>query len=55
MLRCPDQPPVVDLLAPILTALKWVFLGAGFVLLFGGIIVEVWRWTRQKSRSTTTG
>ncbi|MFC2015389.1 hypothetical protein ACFLUM_00455 [Chloroflexota bacterium] len=50
MLRFPDQTPVVDLLAPLFTALKWSLLGASFLLLFGGIVVAAWRWAKQRSR-----
>ena len=50
MLRYPDQTAVVDLLAPLFTALKWGFLGASFALLVGGIVVAVWRWMRQRAR-----
>jgi hypothetical protein len=50
MLRYPDQTAVVDLLAPLFTALKWGFLGASFALLLAGIVVAVWRWMRQRAR-----
>ena len=53
MLRYPDQTAVVDLLAPVFTALKWSFLGASFVLLFGGIMVAAWRWMKQRVRDRT--
>ena len=43
MLRFPDQTPLVDALAPVFTALKWLFLGASFLLLFGGIVIATWR------------
>jgi hypothetical protein len=49
MLRFPAQTAVVDLLAPLFTALKWGFLGASFVLLIGGMIVAVWRWLRRRT------
>ena len=49
MLRYPDQTAVVDLLAPLFTALKWGFLGASFVLLVGGIVVAVWRWMKGRA------
>ena len=39
--RYPAQTPVVDLLAPVFTALKWGFLGASFLLLIAGIVVAV--------------
>jgi len=53
MLRFPDQTAVVDTLAPVITALKWSFLGASFVLLFGGIMVAAWRWMKQRVRDRT--
>jgi hypothetical protein len=53
MLRFPDQTAVVDTLAPVFTTLKWSFLGASFVLLFGGIVVAVWRLMKQRVRNTT--
>lgn len=34
MARFPQQTPVVDVLAPVFSLLKWVFLGAAFLLLF---------------------
>jgi hypothetical protein len=43
MLRFPEQTPVVDLLAPLFTTLKWAFLGASFLLLLVGILVAIWR------------
>jgi hypothetical protein len=55
MLRYPDQTAVVDLLAPVFTALKWSLLGASFVLLFGGIVVAAWRWTKQRIRGPGPG
>jgi hypothetical protein len=44
MLRYPQQTPVVELLAPLFTALKWGFLAASFLLLFSGVLVAIWRW-----------
>ena len=55
MLRFPDQTPLVDLLAPVFTALKWSFLGASFVLLFGGIVIGAWRWIAQRAESRNSG
>ena len=54
MLRYPDQTPVVDALAPVFTALKWSVLGASFLLLFGGIVVAVWR-RRKQTRHDESG
>jgi hypothetical protein len=55
MLRYPDQTAVVDLLAPMFTALKWGFLGVSFVLLLGGIVVAAWHWTKERARGTGSG
>jgi hypothetical protein len=50
MLRYPDQTGVVDLLAPIFTLVKWIFIGGSFALLLAGAMVGIWRWTRRRSR-----
>ncbi len=55
MLRYPDQTAVVDLLAPLFTTLKWGFLGASFLLLFGGIVVAAWRWIRWRVQGRSPG
>jgi hypothetical protein len=55
MLRYPDQTPVVDALAPVFTALKWSLLGASFILLFGAIVVRIWRWTKERVRGRESG
>jgi hypothetical protein len=49
MLRYPQQTAVVDLLAPLFTALKWGFLGASFFLLFAGILIAIWRWAAGRA------
>jgi hypothetical protein len=51
MLRYPAQTAVVDLLAPLFTALKWGVLGASFVLLLGGIVLAAWHWIRQRQQA----
>lgn len=38
MLRYPAPTPLVDVLAPLFTVLKWLFLGASFVLLLVGLL-----------------
>jgi hypothetical protein len=55
MLRYPEQTAVVDLLAPVFTALKWGLLGASFVLLVVGTVVAVWRWFRRRARGRSSG
>jgi hypothetical protein len=51
MVRYPEQTAVVDTLAPVLTMLKWSFLGATFVLLLVGILMAALRWISGQSRS----
>lgn len=48
--RYPDRTAVVDVLAPMFTLLKWLFLAGSFALLFAGAVVAVWQWNRQRSR-----
>jgi hypothetical protein len=47
MLRFPIKTPVVDLMAPVFTLLKWLFIGASFGLLVWGLLVLVNRWMIQ--------
>jgi len=47
MWRYPEWTAVVDLLAPIFTLVKWVFVGGGFGLLLIGVMVGVWRWKKR--------
>ena len=39
MFRYPTRTPVIDFLAPVFTAIKWIFVGGSFVLLLVGIVV----------------
>lgn len=55
MLRYPEQTAVVDALAPVFTAAKWLLLGASFLLLLGGVVVAVWRLMKQRVRDTAGG
>ena len=55
MTRYPDQTMLVDMLAPVFTALKWGWLGASFLLLLGGFIVMTWRWARKDAARTGSG
>jgi hypothetical protein len=48
--RYPAQTPVVDLLAPLFTALKWGLLGVSFLLLLVGVVVAIGRWIRRRVR-----
>jgi hypothetical protein len=47
MARFPAQTPVAAALAPLFTLCKWVFVIGSFLLLFGGIVVVVWRRIRR--------
>jgi hypothetical protein len=49
MARYPARTPVVDVLAPIFTLVKWIFVGGSFVLLFAGIAAAIWRVTRRRT------
>lgn len=51
MLRFPDQTPVVDLLAPVFTLLKWSLLTASFALLLLGIVIAMVRWISRRRQS----
>jgi hypothetical protein len=50
MLRYPVQTAVVDILAPVFTLVKWIFVNGSFVLLFAGVVVAVWQWNKKRSR-----
>lgn len=47
MARYPAQTPVVDMLAPVFTSVKWVFVNGSFVLLLVGFGLWLWRYFRQ--------
>ena len=47
MARYPARTPVVAVLAPLFTLLKWVALGASFVLLLLGVGFAVYAWRRR--------
>jgi hypothetical protein len=49
MWRYPDPTPVVDVLAPAFTFIKWIFVGDSFVLLFLGIGAVLWRAVRRRA------
>jgi hypothetical protein len=50
MLRYPGRTAVVDVLAPVFTAVKWVLIGGSFVALIVGAAIGVWRRARKRSR-----
>jgi hypothetical protein len=48
MLRYPARTPIVDLLAPAFTLVKWALVGGSFLLLLVGAVVSVWRWRQER-------
>jgi hypothetical protein len=50
MLRYPDRTPGVDILAPVFTLVKWVFVNGSFVLLLAGVVVGVWQWNKRRGK-----
>lgn len=48
MARYPARTPVIDLLAPLFTAAKWVFVAGSFLVLVAGIIALVARRRRRR-------
>jgi hypothetical protein len=55
MLRYPAHTAGVDLLAPVTTLLKWIFVGASVVLLVFGTGVAVWRWVGRRETGLDSG
>jgi hypothetical protein len=45
--RFPDQTPVVDLLAPLSTAVKWVFVNGSFLVLLAGLVLLALKLARR--------
>ena len=54
--RYPSRTPGIDLLAPVFTLVKWVFVGGSFVLLLVGLLVwlaaAIWPWVRTRGGSS---
>ena len=48
MARYPLRTPVIDLLAPVFTFIKWVFVGGSFVVLLAVGVVAAWRWITRR-------
>lgn len=46
--RYPDTTPVVDVLAPLFTLVKWIFVGGSFFLVFLGLGLIFGSWIRRK-------
>jgi hypothetical protein len=51
MARYPAETPVVVLLAPIFTLVKWIFVGGSFVVLVVTALVALWRRLRGETQS----
>ncbi len=45
--RYPQQTAVVDVLAPVLSLVKWLFVSGSFVLLVAGAVAGIWRWSKR--------
>ncbi|MGC9350067.1 MAG: hypothetical protein ACP5JG_18145 [Anaerolineae bacterium] len=52
MARYPARTPVIDLLAPVFTLVKWIFVGGSFVVLVLGFAVAIWRWASKRIHKT---
>ena len=48
MFRYPARTPVVDFLAPLFTAIKWVFVSGSFVLVVIGIGASLIAWIKNR-------
>jgi hypothetical protein len=48
MARYPSRTPGIDLLAPVFTLVKWVFVGGSFALLVVGLVAALWRWAQGR-------
>ncbi|MCB0076352.1 MAG: hypothetical protein KDD73_02940 [Anaerolineales bacterium] len=48
MWRFPSRTPVIEWLAPLFTALKWLFVNGSFVVLSVLLVIAVWRLLRQR-------
>lgn len=51
MARYPSRTLGIDQLAPLLTLVKWVFVGGSFLLLAIGIGFALWHWAQNKLAS----
>ncbi len=48
MARYPSATAVIDLLAPLISILKWSFVGLSFFVWIGLILALFWKWLKQK-------
>ncbi len=51
MARYPAPTPLVDVITPIFTSIKWFFVNGSFVVLGLGICVALWVWLARKRQS----
>jgi len=51
MARYPLRTPVIDLLTPVFTFVKWVFVGGSFVVLLALIVLASWRWIGRRPQA----
>jgi hypothetical protein len=49
MLRFPAQTPILDVLAPIFTLVKWSLVGGSVVLLVAGVVAAGRQWYRTRA------
>ncbi len=49
MIRYPNPTAVVDIVAPIFTLTKWIFIGGSFGLLLMGLVVGIWQLIGRKN------
>jgi hypothetical protein len=50
MFRYPEPTNIIAIMAPIFTAIKWIFVGGSFVLLMIGVIASIWLAIRKRAR-----
>ena len=48
--RYPAQTLIIDWMASAFTTLKWLLIGASFLVLAVGIIIAIWQWIRKDGR-----
>jgi len=48
MFRYPARTPIIDMLATVFTPVKWIFVGASFVLLLIGGVLAILAWVRNR-------
>ena len=46
--RYPARTPVVDVLAPVFTFVKWIFVGGSFVILMVALVTALWGRARRR-------